>query len=82
MSTNPPSTKHQSSLNDSDYAIVDSGASVNYLYVQEPVLNKVLIDDGATVILPDDNTIKACYKGTLDILSLPLKQDHVEFSSI
>ena len=65
LSVNPPSTNHQPSLNDPDYTIADSGMSGNYLHVQATVLDKVLIYDDPTVLLPDDTTIKESYKGTL-----------------
>ena len=70
---NLTSAKHQPNLNDPCYAIEDSDTSGNYLHVQAPVLNKVLIHDDLTTIIPDDITIKAYHKVTLDIPSLPLE---------
>ena len=63
LSVNPTSTKYRPS-NNTNFTIADSDTSSNDLHVQAPMLNKVLIHNGSTVIIPDDTTIKASHKGT------------------
>ena len=54
------------------WAILDSGATSNFLMTTAHVANKERIDDGITVSLPDGNKVKSTHECTLNITGLPI----------
>ena len=71
LSINPPSQTNQSIFNNQTFSIVDSDMTGNYLHAKAPILNKIQIKNGPTMILPDDTAIKAFHKGILDLPPSP-----------
>ena len=58
------------------WAILDSGATSNFLMTTAHVANKERIDDGITVSLPDGNKVKSTHECTLNIPGLPITARH------
>ena len=55
------------------WAILDSGATSNFLTTAAQVTNKETIYDDITVSLPDGNKVKSTHKCTVNIPGLPIE---------
>ena len=50
------------------------GTTDNQILCDAPLLRKKQINNGLTVLLPDDSTMKATHDGTLNMPSFPTKE--------
>ena len=55
------------------YSITNTSTINSYVIIDVLLLNKKIIYDGPTVLLPNNNTIKVLYKGILDLPILSLQ---------